>query len=113
MELLSPYDHLACYDPEKYIGQPRQVMDDRTKLVANHMWKINEFACHTYAISNSLFIKNKDIIMSNSCVESDISFYRAMYSLGYPLWVPNPALATQVDTFMSPNVDWEDLNSRL
>ena len=113
LELLSPYDHLACYDPEKYIGQPRRIGDHRTINVSDHTWKINEFSCHTYAIRRDVFHKHKDTIMSDSCSRADISFYRSMYSLGYPLWVPNPALATQVDTFMSPNVDWEDFNSRL
>lgn len=113
LELLSPYDHLACYDPVKYIGQPRQTEDRRTTSVANHLWKVNEFSCHTYAIRRDVFHKNKNIIMSDSCARADITFYRTMYSYGYPLWVPSPALATQIDTYMSPGVDWEEFNKTL
>ena len=113
LEFLSPYDHLACYDPVKYIGQPRQTEDRRTQQVADHTWKVNEFSCHTYAIRSDVFIKNKDVITSDSCARADISFYRTMYSYGYPLWVPEPALTTQVDTYMSPNFDWEEFNKTL
>ena len=111
--LISPYDHLACYDPEKYIGQPRHMHENKEVELNNHTWKINEFACHTYAISQELFNSKKDTIQSEHCTRSDINLFRTMYSQGYPLWVPIPALATQVDTYMSPGVDWEEFNKSL
>ena len=113
LEFLSPYDHLACTDTLKYIGQPPQVDDDRTVTINDQLWKINEFSCHTYVIRNDIFKKNKDIIMSDSCCRADLNFYRTMYSCGHPLWVPSPSLVTQVDTYMSPEVDWEEFNKTL
>ena len=113
LDLLTPYDHLAGYDPGFYFNQPRLVNDERKSFVADKEWKISEFACYTYSISNKLFHAKKDIITSEYCTRGDLDFYRMMYANGHPLWVPVPALATQVDDYMSPNVDWEEFNKTL
>lgn len=111
-KLISPYDHLSRYDPIKYTGRPdtpyelKLVFDD----ISNHHWRTNESACHTYAISGDIFKLHYSTITSQFCVLHDQNLFRTMYSLGVPLWTPITGLATQVDPYMSPGIDWESFN---
>lgn len=110
--LLSPYDHLARYDPVKYTGKQDSHYDLQITFdeVSNHHWRTNESSCHTYAISNKTFRTHYNTITNSSCISHDQNLFRAMYLNGYPLWTPITALATQVDPYMSPGVKWEQLN---
>lgn len=113
-KLLSPYDHLARYDPVRYdYGNQDRPYELKITFdeVSNHHWRTNESACQTFAIDQNSF-KNGgyDILMMHDCLSHDKHLYKIMCDAGWPLWTPVTALATQVDPYLSPGIDWEKFN---
>jgi len=111
-KLISPYDHLARYNPVKYTGKQDSHYELKITFdeTSNHHWRTNESACHTYAIDNKTFKDYYDTITSQNCVAHDQNLFISMYHHGHSLWTPITGLVTQVDPYMSPGVDWETYN---
>lgn len=112
-ELLSPYDHVSRYDPIKYTGKNDEPYE--LKIVYNaelwHHWRTNESACHTFAITNKCFHDNYSIITHPNSMQHDQNFFNMMRRIAnVETWTPIPALASQVDQYMSPCINWKEIS---
>jgi hypothetical protein len=105
--IITGYDHPDRYTRTDDIIYHKQVIFDP---ISNHHWRTTESSCCTYAVLEDTR-KTIDPIARKHLLQ-DRLFFRELHRMNIKLWNPIPALATQVDPFMSPGIDWEQVNSK-
>lgn len=106
LKLVNGYDHSDRYTRTDDI-------DYELKLVLrhHHHWRTAESTCCTYAIESDLYDRIAPIIRDYAL--DDRGLFRKLHEIGVPLWTALPGLTTQVDTNLSPAVDWEKFNGMI
>lgn len=102
--LVTGYDHLDRYTrtDDVTLGRDYILFSKETNL----HWRSTESTCLTFAVTYEAWRK-KVGVQAKIHKLNDRQFFRALINDGVRLWSPIPALCTQVDTAMSPAVDWE------
>lgn len=106
LKLVNGYDHL-----DRYIQSSDINYDLRLIMRFNHHWRTAESTCCTYAVEESLYQKIKPVLRDYGL--DDRNLFRKLHEMNIPLWTALPGLTTQIDTKMSPCVDWEKFNETL
>jgi hypothetical protein len=109
LKLVTGYDHLSKYTNQygPFNLEKKTIFDTTTNMT----WQTAEFCCATYAIEESTYKKFQSTIRSKNV--DDIGTFVELNNKGVPLWSSIPGLSTQVDSYQSPNVNWEEFNSTL
>jgi hypothetical protein len=106
LKLVTGYDHA-----EKYTGKYHAEYGFDIEKKTHGIWQTAEFACCTYAVDESIY----KIVSPTMKIYGlwDTKLFKALHTLGIPLWSSKPGLTTQVDRCMSPGVDWEEFNKNV
>lgn len=112
LKLVTGYDHPSKYT-DQYSHQYRFTLEKKNifNSASNMNWQTSEFTCYTFAIEESTYKEFASMIRSKTI--NDIQLFVELNNRGVPLWSSIPGLATHVDTYPSPNVNWEELNSTI
>ena len=106
LKLVTGYDH-----SEKHTRRYHNEYSFDTIKRTSGIWETAEFACCTYAVDESIYKTIAPTIRKIGLW--DIKLFETLARMGYSLWTPNPGLTTQVDSYMSPGVDWEEFNKNV
>lgn len=106
LKLVNGYDHLDRYTRSDDIAYNLKIV-----FKNDHHWRTAESTCCTYAIEENLYKEIKNTIREFSL--NDRGLFRSLHQMNIPLWTALPGLTTQVDTNLSPGIDWEKFNNNL
>lgn len=106
LKLVNGYDHSDRYTRTDDI-------DYELKLIVryHHHWRTAESTCCTYAVEENTYKQIKNTIQEYEL--DDRGLFRKLHEMNIPLWTALPGLTTQVDTNLSPGIDWEKFNGMI
>lgn len=104
-KLINGYDHSDRYTRNDDIIY--QVKVD-FNLNSNHHWRTAESTCCTYAIEGTIYKQLSPLIRNYGL--NDRELFRHLHRIGLPLWTPIPGVTSQIDTNLSPGINWFDFN---
>lgn len=107
-KLINGYDHPDRYTRTDDINYPLRVQFD---FEGNHHWRTAESTCCTYAVEEELYKQISPVIRKYGL--DDRGLFRHLHGLGIPLWTALPGITSQIDTNLSPGVDWKGFNNAL
>jgi hypothetical protein len=106
LKILSGYDHPDRYNRTDDIDYKIQIKYvDSTK----QHWRTSESTGHTYAIHVDLLNEITPMLLQHEHIISDRELWRDLHKINIPLWTAVPGFVTQVDPFLSPGTDWEEV----
>ena len=111
LKLVTGYDHPSKYTSQYDYFNFTVIKKNIFDTASNMNWQTSKFCCLTYAIEESTYKKVQPIIKNKSL--DDIGLFVELNNRGIPLWASTPGLTTQVDSYLSPDVNWEEFNNML
>lgn len=106
LKLVNGYDHSDRYTRTDDIDYKLQLI-----VRYHHHWRTAESTCCTYAVEENTYKQIKDVIKEYGL--DDRGLFRRLHEMNIPLWTALPGLTTQVDTNLSPGIDWEKFNGMI
>ena len=103
--LVGGYDHPDRYTLNDDIPYELKIVFDKD---SNTHWRTSESTCCTWAARADVYQSIKEDVRQFGIWDREL--FRHFHRRGIPLWTSIPGLTTQVDTNMSPGVDWKFLN---
>jgi hypothetical protein len=107
-KLVNGYDHSDRYTRTDDINYPLRIDFD---FNSNHHWRTAESTCCTYAVEEETWKQISPVIRKYGL--DDRGLFRHLHGLSVPLWTALPGITSQIDTNMSPGVDWKGFNNSL
>lgn len=107
-KLVSGYDHPDRYIRTDDIEYQKHVDFD---FIGRHHWRSSEAICGTFAIKKDIWIQIESLAR-HYFPFYDREFFRHLHNIDIPLYTAIPGLITQVDPFLSPGVDWINVNKK-
>lgn len=103
--LVNGYDHLDRYIRNDDITKDKESIDFIQST--NCHWRTVESTCCTWSATRVMWNKIKSSARHYKL--EDRKFFRNLIKNDVRLWVPIPAVTTQVDQRLSPGIDWSKL----
>lgn len=109
-KLLTGYDHLRQYTILDEYSLGGYTVDVDFDFESGMHWRTSKSVGHTYMVSKEIIEKAGDVLCCDQSVRSDWDLWKTLHSMNIPIWVSIPGIVTQVDPWMSPGVNWEEVN---
>ena len=106
--LVNGYDHPDRYTRTDDINYPLRIQYD---FEENQHWRTAESTCCTYAVEEKLYKQISPVIRQYGL--DDRGLFRHLHGLSIHLWTALPGITSQIDTNLSPGVDWKSFNNSL
>lgn len=107
-KLVNGYDHPDRYTRTDDINYKLKLEFD---FESGLHWRTAESTCCTYAVEEQTYKQIAPVIREYGL--NDRGLFRHLHGIGVPLWTSIPGITSQIDTNLSPGIDWKRYNDSI